>query len=315
MRVAVVIPCHDVQEHLAAALASVLAQTHADLDVLLVDDGSTDGTPQLIADLHQRHPGRFRSMRQENRGAAAARNAGLRATQGEYVQFLDADDVIYPDKIAAQLAVAAAHAHPDLVVGDFEQIMPNGLLLPSLARYDRPWMALITTRMGTTSANLWKRSAVEAVGGWNEALASSQDYELMFRLLKNRATVAWDAVIRTDVLKRASGSISRTDVDANWLRYVQLRQEMKVFLAQQDPVGHAAEIEALRQYIFMALRIIAVRDLPLAVRLYRSCIGKPFKPQVGKAITERYVLLHTLLGFAATERLLRRVKRGTPEKS
>lgn len=310
MRVSVVIPCHNVAEHLPKAFASVMAQTHADLDVVCVDDGSTDASPQVLAGFVQAHPGRVRVITQANRGASAARNVGLRATVGTYVQFLDADDTLHPDKLAAQVELARREGLPDLIVGDFEQVMPDGLLLPALALYGRPWMALIRTRMGTTSANLWKREALEAAGGWNEELASSQDYELMFRLLKAGARVAWDPHIRTQVLKRAQGSISRTSVEANWDRYIALRRSMKEHLARTDEKAYAAEIEALRQYIFMALRIVAASDLPKALAEYRRSVGPRFRPEVGRAITERYAALHNLLGFATTERLLRLVRRG-----
>lgn len=305
MRVSVVIPCHNVADHIPQAFASVMAQTHADIDVICVDDGSTDGTLRVLHALVGAHPGRARVVAQPNRGASAARNAGLRATTGTYVQFLDADDMLHPDKIAAQLALAENAGMPDLVVGDFEQVMPDGLLLPALALHGRPWMALIRTRMGTTSANLWKRETLERVGGWNEELASSQDYELMFRLLRHGARVAWDPHIRTQVLKRAHGSISRTGVEANWDRYIALRRAMKEHLEQADPKGYAEEIGTLRQYIFMALRIVAAHDLPKALGEYRRSIGPRFRPEVGRAITERYVVLHNLLGFAITERLLR----------
>lgn len=309
MRVAVIIPCHNVEQHVRDAVLSALAQTHGDLDVVCVDDGSSDGTRAVLEALASAHAGRIRVVHQTNQGASAARNAGLRATEGAYVQFLDADDVLAPDKIERQLELAQASGGAQLVVGDFEQVMPNGLLLPALAIKERPWMALIKTRMGTTSANLWERKALEQVGGWNEDLASSQDYELMFRLLRAGARVAWDPVVRTQVLKRASGSISRTDVMANWDRYIALRRSMKEHLERSAPKEHAAEIEALRQYIFMALRIVAAQDLPKALAEYRRSVGGGFRPQVGRAITERYALLHNLLGFGGAERVLRALKR------
>lgn len=310
MRVSVIIPCHNVAEHVPKAFASVMAQTHGDLDVVCVDDGSTDGTLRVLHQLVEAHPGRARVIGQSNRGASAARNAGLAATTGTHVQFLDADDVLAPDKIAAQVALVTGVDPPQLVVGDFEQVMPDGLLLPALALYGSPWMALIRTRMGTTSANLWERRAVEAAGGWNEQLGSSQDYELMFRLLKAGARVAWDPHIRTQVLKRAHGSISRTGVEANWDRYIALRRAIMEHLQRTDAQGFAGEIEALRQYIFMALRIVAAQDLPKALAEYRRSIGPRFRPAVGRAITERYAALHNLLGFANTERLLRLLRRG-----
>ena len=274
--------------------------------MIAVDDGSTDGTLRILQAIAAEHPGRVTVLGQPNTGASAARNKGMKAGTGEWIQFLDADDTLMPDKISGQLACAG---EADLVVGDYEQIMPDGLLLPVEALRDRPWMALIRTRMGTTSANLWKRSALERVGGWNEDQASSQDYELMFRLLASGAQVAWDRRVRTLVLKRPTGSISRTDVRANWERYIALRRAIKEHLERTDAKRYAEEIEVLRQYLFMALRIMPVDDLPLAVTEYKRIIGKGFRPEVSKAITERYVLLHNLLGFEGAERVTRLAKR------
>lgn len=305
MRVTVVIPCYNVAGLVGKALESALMQDHADLELILVDDGSTDGTVEVL----ERHPavaeGRVRLLRQMNRGASAARNHGLRVATGAYVQFLDADDQLMPDKISGQVALAEREGWPEVVVGDYRAVRPDGLMDRVQALYERPWMALIRTRMGTTSANLWAREALLAVGGWPEDLASSQDYALLFKLLKRDARVAWDRRERTEVLKRASGSISRTGVRANWERYVDLRRRIKEHLVGLGRERYAAEIAALDQYIFMALRILATYDRDQAVKLYRSCIDKGFRPEVGPAITERYVALFTLLGFAGAERALR----------
>lgn len=313
MRVSIIIPCHNVQEHLPKALDSAIAQDHPETEIVCVDDGSTDGTARVLADYAVRFPHKVRIISQVNKGASSARNVGTAVTSGDYLQFLDADDVILPQKISAQVALARSSGSPDLIIGDFEQVMPNGLLLPALALHARPWMALIQTRMGTTSANLWKRYALTAVGGWNEQLASSQDYELMFRLLKQGASLGWDPHIRTHVLKRVSGSISQTGVQANWDRYIALRHAIMEHLRGMDPARYADEIETLRQYIFMALRIVAADDLPKALAVHERSIGRNFRPQVGRAITERYAALYNLLGFATTERLMRLVKGRGPQ--
>ena len=302
MKVSVIIPCHNVAGLLPQALRSVHAQTLPAAEVVVVDDGSTDGTWAVIEEAMADHPGLVRGIRQENRGACAARNAGLRACSGEWVQFLDADDELFTGKLEGQ---APFTAEADIVVGDYEQVMPDGLLLTVEALYDRPWMALVKTRMGTTSANLWRRAAVEAAEGWDEDLASSQDYELLFRMLRKGARVAWDRQVATRVLKRVSGSISRTDERANWERYVALRKAMKDHLLAQDPSAYAEEVAAIDQYLFMALRILATYDLDAAVAEFRRSISPGFVPHVGRAITERYVLLYNLLGFAGAEKALR----------
>lgn len=312
--ITVIIPCWNVEALLPATLDSVLAQEHQDLEIICVDDGSTDGTPSVLERYVQKSGGRMRVLRQANQGACAARNAGMALATGAWLQFLDADDVLDPKKLSGQvelikspfdgLRLTGSDA-PVLIVGDYEKIMPNGLLLPTEALYDKPWMALIRTRMGTTSANLWRKDAVEGVGGWRTDLASSQDYELMFRLLKDGGTVLWDKRIATHVLKRAAGSISQTGVQDNWRRYIALRRAMKDHLKATDAQRFRPEIMALDQYLFMAIRILAMYDLKEAVREFKGAISRGFRPEVSKAITEKYVFLFNLFGFANAERLVR----------
>lgn len=306
MTITVIIPCWNVEALLPATLDSVLAQEHQDLEIIAVDDGSTDGTPAVLDHYVAKSSGRMQVLRQTNQGACAARNAGMANATAEWLQFLDADDVLDPQKLKGQVAMlAGASSAPALVVGDYEKIMPNGLLLPTEALYDKPWMALIRTRMGTTSANLWRKAEVERAGGWRTDLASSQDYELMFRLLRDGAQVLWDRRIATHVLKRTSGSISQTSVQDNWRRYIALRRAMKDHLKATDAVRYRQEMAVLDQYLFMAIRILAMYDLNEAVREFRGAISRGFRPDVSKAITEKYIALFDLFGFANAERLVR----------
>ncbi|MEO8066915.1 MAG: glycosyltransferase family 2 protein [Flavobacteriales bacterium] len=301
-----IIPCWNVEALLPATLDSVLAQEHQNLEIIAVDDGSTDGTPAVLERYVALSGGRMQVLRQANQGACAARNAGMSKATGEWLQFMDADDVLDPQKLKGQVAMLlGATGTPALIVGDYEKIMPNGLLLPTEALYDKPWMALIRTRMGTTSANLWRKAEVERAGGWRIDLASSQDYELMFRLLRDGAEVLWDKRVATHVLKRTSGSISQTSVQDNWRRYIALRRAMKDHLKATDAVRYRQEMGVLDQYLFMAIRILAMYDLKEAVHEFRGAISRGFRPDVSKAITEKYIALFNLFGFANTERLVR----------
>lgn len=312
MKVAVVIPCFNVEAHIGRTLDSVLAQERTDLDILCVDDGSTDGTAAVLADFHRRSDGRVRVHRQHNRGACAARNEGMRLTQGEWIQFLDADDTIKPDKIGGQVGLLGPDPDAILVAGSYEKVMPNGLLLPVEPLHRQAWMGLIKTRLGTTSANLWKRDAVVRAGGWSETLGSSQDYDLMFRMMRGGGSVLFDARISTSVLKRPSGSISQSEPKANWERYIDLRHRMREHLHAADARTFRDEITTLDQYIFMALRVLAQYDLDEAIHTYQRTIPSGFVPQESRAITARYVRFHKLLGFAATERLAGLLRKGQP---
>ncbi|MBL7983254.1 MAG: glycosyltransferase [Flavobacteriales bacterium] len=299
MKVAVVIPCFNVAHHVEAAVRSVWAQTHTDIDLVAVDDGSTDDTLEVLRRLEQERPDALRVLSVPNGGACAARNEGLRATQGAYVQFLDADDTLVPEKIAGQVALCANG--PDLIVGGFADRIGTNVTREVMPPGESAWMALIRTRLGTTSANLWKREALERAGGWNEDLASSQDYELAFRVLKAGGQVSWDMRIVAHILKRSEGSISRTDEVGNWRRYIDLRVAVREHLQALDAVRYKAEIGEVDQYLFRAIRMIG-RNGPVEAReLHGRIMPKGFVPLPGEALSASYALLYRWFGFRTAE--------------
>ncbi|HPJ72556.1 MAG TPA: glycosyltransferase [bacterium] len=120
--VSAVIPCYNAARFLPRAIESVLTQTYRPVEVLLIDDGSTDGTA-ACADAYQET---VRYYRQENRGAAAARNLGISLARGEFIAFLDADDVWYPSKIEAQLRRFREDPRLGMVYSGCHSIDENG---------------------------------------------------------------------------------------------------------------------------------------------------------------------------------------------
>lgn len=102
-KVSVIIPTYNYGRYLPDALGSVLGQTHSDLECIVVDDGSTDGTAEMVRQWQQRD-GRVRYLYQSNQGPSAARNSGLKIARGDFIQFLDADDLLLPTKLEEQLA-------------------------------------------------------------------------------------------------------------------------------------------------------------------------------------------------------------------
>ena len=122
--VSVVIPAYNAQATLGETLRSVLAQTHRHLEIVVVDDGSTDGTWQLM----QEFDAAIRTVRQPNAGLAAARNAGLVAAQGDFIALLDADDLCEPERIAVQIRYLQEHPDVLLCSSDFSGFDAQGAL-------------------------------------------------------------------------------------------------------------------------------------------------------------------------------------------
>ncbi|MEW5930332.1 MAG: glycosyltransferase family A protein [Gemmatimonadota bacterium] len=119
-RVSVVMPCFDAARFLAEAVESVLAQGYGSWELLVVDDGSTDGSAEIARGYAAKHPERIRCLEhpgRANRGAAASRNLGIRAARGELLALLDADDVYLPNKLEEQVALLDAHPEAGMLYG------------------------------------------------------------------------------------------------------------------------------------------------------------------------------------------------------
>ena len=130
MKVSVITPCYNAARYIGRTVASVQAQTLSDWEMIIIDDGSTDNSAGLVASLAEQDP-RIRLVRKENGGSASARNIGLHYAQGEYIQFLDADDTLAPDKFARQTALMDAHSL-DVSHTDYRMVSPTGEVEPRL---------------------------------------------------------------------------------------------------------------------------------------------------------------------------------------
>lgn len=190
--VSVVITTYNQVGYIAATIASVLAQTYRDLEVVLVDDGSTDGTEAAV--------GPYRSylkyIRQPNRGVAAARNTGISRAKGRILAFLDGDDLWEPEKLWRQLEVAEAHAGSGLIVADGIEFGPDGVIRESLLNPSivplfyggdtltlRCYHELIRQNLITTTSQVMvPKSVIDRIGLSDERFAVSSDWDLYLRI-------------------------------------------------------------------------------------------------------------------------------------
>jgi glycosyltransferase involved in cell wall biosynthesis len=190
--VSVVIPTYNRRDLLAQTLASVRAQTHPDIEIVVVDDGSTDGTREFLAG-----EGGVRCIRQEHAGAQRARNVGVQQSQGDYIQFLDSDDLLTAGKLAAQAEHLAGRPEADAVYGDAVGFVDPD---PAAVRFrlsgaprDKLTLHLRGHRLlAHISSILWRRSAVERVGPWDERLSRWQDWDYLLRALVLDPNLAYD---------------------------------------------------------------------------------------------------------------------------
>jgi len=201
--VSVVIPVFNGAPFVAAAVESVRAQTVKDVEILIVDDGSVDGTQSVLEDL-SRTSG-IRWFQQAHGGPARSRNRGIEAAQGEFVALLDCDDIWLPEKLELQLAVLTVRTEIGVVHTDYESVDPEGRVLERIHASQSPEPLVRAFQGGHTalpSTLLIRRSVLNKVGALNPDLYGSEDSDLTIRLY--RAT-AFECIQRVLVKKLQRG--------------------------------------------------------------------------------------------------------------
>ncbi len=186
-KVSVVIPTYNRVSTVVRAIESVLTQTYQDLEIIVVDDGSTDNTHEVIRRLHDP---RLRYIRHDgNRGGSAARNTGIEASTGEYIAFLDSDDEWLPQKLEKQVyLLQRSDSSVGAVYSGFVVINEHGERTNiSIPKYRGAILKDLfsVNSVGTVSTVMIRRECVSQVGAFDSAMVSCQDWDMWIRLAKH----------------------------------------------------------------------------------------------------------------------------------
>ncbi len=191
--VSVIIPCYNGEEFLREAIESALEQTYRRVEVVVVDDGSVDGS----AEIARAFPVRY--LYQSNRGLSAARNAGLGESHGSYLVFLDADDRLKPDAIEIGVRVLTARPECAMAVGDHLFVCQDRLHFAASRKECLPafhYEALLRSNfIEMVSSVIFRRSVLEKVGGFNTQLPAAEDYDLYLRIAREYPICCHRAVL------------------------------------------------------------------------------------------------------------------------
>lgn len=201
--VSVIIPTYNAQAYIAQAVDSALGQTYPNIEIVIVDDGSTDATDALIAARYA-DDSRVRYFRRANGGPSAARNAAIAQAWGEYINPLDADDYLLPTKIEKSVALLQRHPEAVAVYGHGVPVLPDGVTEIPQARPPLPsgdvfceW--LIGMMSGGTysvmGSFMLRRQAVLDAGGFDESFRAAEDWDLWLRLAAEHPFVALDEAL------------------------------------------------------------------------------------------------------------------------
>ena len=297
-KVSILIPCYNADAFIEQAIESALAQTITDKEVIVIDDGSTDRSLDRIL----RFGSAIRVESGPNRGGTRTRNRLLSMAHGEWVQYLDADDFLLPDKIEQQLHEGSSDS--DVLYGPVTIHQSNSqkrTLLP-IPEQDDPWQLLIRWQLPQTGGSLWKAEKLRSVGGWNDAQPVCQEHELYLRMLE--AGMIFE---RTN----ASGAIYRIWSEETVCRRNPLatfEMKMKIVSRVETVLRNRQQLDDERKTCLAHARLECARavynldpDFALSLSLEAERISPGYVPQVSEAFPSIYRIIYRILGFRSAE--------------
>ena len=283
MSVSVIIPAHNAENTLRKGVASLLRQGADDLEVIIVDDGSTDRTAEVARHLSGEFASvftKFSLIRTPNRGACAARNTGVELSKGQYIQFLDADDYLMPGKIGAQLEHMQRSGKNDTVLPYGPWILEdaNGSETQTQTRQNQPLLATEKAELMSAFLSgwwcpphvfLWPRKLLEATGPWNEDLAADQDGEIFFRALCAGSTLSWcDEGGAAVYSQHSSSQISRQVTLQSCASRFEALKIMEQEVRRLNLFSELSNALAVRGYRTFELTVASHTELAKQIRAY-----------------------------------------------
>jgi GT2 family glycosyltransferase len=292
------IPCFNAGPWLRSAIESALAQTHEAVEVIVVDDGSADDS-RVIA---EGFGDRIRVFHSEHHGACAARNVALREARGEWLQFLDADDYLEPEKIVQQFAETSDGTNADIIYSPV-WIETNGAREQSQTSPERDiFSQWIAWQIPQTGGCLWRKAALTALGGWKEDQPCCQEHELYLRALQAGQRFVFAPTPHAVYRIWSEETLCRRDPRLVIGERTRLIDDLRAWLSERGQWTNVHQ-RAAGQACFEMARTIAKYDLAEAATYHAERRARGLLNLDGPAAPAAYRLAHRLLGFTAAEKL------------
>ena len=274
MLVSVVIPCYNVEQYIEECIQSVISQTYKSIEIICIDNNSTDNTYQTLIQLKEKYS-HLIIDKELKEGACAARNKGLLLSIGEWIQFLDADDLLLPNKIEHQVElVRSSSKNIAFIAAAFKRRSLQGIDSEIIVLNSIKSIAPFINQCGNTCSNFWNKKALIEIGAWNEKLKSSQETDLMLRLVLSNNDFTLDLKPFTIIRERISGQISQRNPKEKWCQYVDVRIRYLNELKQRYFESYNQNKKSFYKFLLISLSILATYDINSALKRYNSYVKK-----------------------------------------
>lgn len=307
--VSIVIPCYNAEKYVGEAIQSALDQTYPDCEVIVIDDGSTDGSLDVIRSFGDR----IRWETGPNRGGCAARNRGYQTGSGVWIQFLDADDFLLDTKIERQLAGSASGVPADVIYSPVIQRLETAegfseiILYQDSADSDDTWLRFLKMAVTQTSGYLFSRNAVEGCGGWNVDQKVAQDIELCMRILMNSFKFCYLDTPLSVYRKHQNITVSTSNPMIVIEESEHLLEAAAEHLTQSGALTPKRKNAYLQSLFLLCRRATALPSgCRYATHLHARIVSleSDFHPHAYSAASPIYIWAYKVLGFSMAEKIV-----------
>jgi glycosyltransferase involved in cell wall biosynthesis len=304
MLVSILIPCFNAERWVAQAIESALAQTWSEKEVIVVDDGSSDGSLEIIKGFGDR----VRWEAGPNRGGNVARNRLLELARGEWLQYLDADDYLFPPKIKRQMEFFRDHPNCDVIYSPVLFVNSSEgspfQRVTAIPEPRDPWILLARWYLPQTGGPLWRRRTLIDVHGWKPDQPCCQEHELYLRLLQSGAEFCYFGECHAAYCYRPRvATVSERNRNDVRRRRLEINARIEEFLRMRGKLT-PCRLQALNQARFEIARMVWPEDHALA----REIVGEIEQSEPGfvpgpPAARRTYRWMYQLFGLDTAERI------------
>ena len=307
--VSIIIPCFNAERWLSEAIDSCLAQTYQLIEVVVVDDGSTDTSLEIM----RSYGDRITYRTGPNKGGNHARNLGFSLSKGGYIQFLDADDYIRAHKLERQVQYLE-ETGADVVYGDWqhqyhddsaEVILDNVKVSgnqPDILK------SLLSDWWVSPACLLFRRSVVEASGGWDEALKAGQDRDFFLAVVMSGARVVYQPGCDSVYRRYGNITVSSSSQQRYLENHLKILEKYEARLTKEDRLSNSYKDALAQSYFLLARRYLTFdRDCYLQLLEKTLLLSPNFQAQ-GSERTLSYRFAQKILGFKKLELIAAKIK-------
>jgi len=269
--VSTVIPVFNRPLQLREAVESVLAQDYRPIEIVIVDDDSTDDTLAVARALAEQHSGIIHVATQANAGPGMAREHGRQLAQGEFIQYLDSDDILLPGKFSAQVAALRFNPDADVAYGityfrDSDGTLVNEPHKDTGKNISTMFPAFLVSRWWETATPLYRSSVCDAAGPWTD-LSLEEDWEYDCRIAATGGKLVWCPVPVSEHRDHSGGRLSRgTSLDQRRMRQRSRSHELILGHAFRAGLQGTPEMQRFARELFLLSRQCGAAGLPVESR-------------------------------------------------